>query len=159
MIESDQNTVITKINRSWSVLSSNPIEFKAINGEINPDDNSYHFAIPVVFSESEPMAAVALEISKSHAVNLSVAMYGLDASDLSEDEIIDVCCEMCNVFSANVCNSFSGKKEGNINVPNKLSSEVFRYIFKGSNLERYYQAENEHGRVVIYMFDPCNYYN
>lgn len=159
MTEFDLNNVLSKINKSWSVLSSKPIDFEMVNGNIKPDDMSYHFAIPVHFAEGEPMAAVALEISKAHAINLSVALYGLDAKELSEDEILDVCCEMCNVFSANVCNFFSSGKEGSITLPNTVSSEVFLYIFNGSNLNCYFQAENEDGKIVIYMFDPCNYYN
>ena len=159
MTEFDLNNVLSKINKSWSVLSSKPIDFEMVNGNIKPDDMSYHFAIPVYFAEGEPMAAVALEISKAHAINLSVALYGLDAKELSEDEILDVCCEMCNVFSANVCNFFSSGKEGSITLPNNVSSEVFLYIFNGSNLNCYFQAENEDGKIVIYMFDPCNYYN
>jgi len=159
MTEFDLNNVLSKINKSWSVLSKNPLEFNMVTGSITPDDLSYHFAIPVRFSEGEPMAAVALEISKAHAINLSVALYGLDAKDLSEDEILDVCCEMCNVFSANVCNFFSCGKKGSITLPNTVSSEVFFYIFNGSNLNHYFQAENEDGKIVIYMFDPCNYYN
>lgn len=159
MTEFDLNNVLSKINKSWSVLSKNPLEFNMVTGSITPDDLSYHFAIPVHFAEGEPMAAVALEISKAHAINLSVALYGLDAKELSEDEILDVCCEMCNVFSANVCNFFSSGKEGNITLPNPVSSDVFVYIFNGSNLNCYFQAENEDGKIVIYMFDPCNYYN
>jgi hypothetical protein len=159
MTEFDLNNVLSKINKSWSVLSKNPIEFNMVTGNIKPDDKSYHFAIPVHFSEGGPFAAVALEISKAHATNLSVALYELDEKDLSEDEILDVCCEMCNVFSANVCNFFSCGKKGSITLPNTLSSEVFFYIFNGSNLNHYFQAENEDGKIVIYMFDPCNYYN
>ena len=51
MTEFDLNNVLSKINNSWSVLSKNPIEFNMVTGNIKPDDKSYHFAIPVHFSE------------------------------------------------------------------------------------------------------------
>jgi hypothetical protein len=159
MTELELNNVLSKINKSWSTLSKKPLEFKMVTGNIKPDVMSYHFAIPVNFTDGGPVAAVALEISKAHAINVSVALYGLDANELSEEEILDVCCEMCNIFSANVCNFFSSGKEGSITLPNTVSSELFLYIFNGSNLNCYFQAENEEGKIVIYMFDPCNYSN
>ena len=159
MTEFTPNDILSRINKSWSVLSKNTLEFKMVRGSVEPTDESYHFAIPVHFSEGGPMAAVALEISKLHASALSAAMYDMDANELSESEILDVCCEMCNVFSANVCNFFSNGKEGNINLPNSLSPKDFLYIFNGSNLDCYFQAENNNGSIIIYMFDPCNYYN
>ena len=159
MPEYSKTDVQNKLNKSWSVLSGKPLEFKIVNGPINPDDSSYHFGLPIRFTQNDPLAAVALEISKAHAINLSAAMYDMAATDLTEDDIMDVCSEMCNVFSANVCNAFSNNKEGSIDLPNKLTTSEFRYIFEGSNLDCFFQAENEEGRIVIYMFDPCNYYN
>lgn len=127
--------------------------------DIIPDPCGYYFAIPIRFCQDDPLAAVAIQISKSHAYTVSAKLYETEKNDLSEQEVNDVCSEICNVLSACVCTSFSCDKEANLNLPQKLTSKDFIYIFKGSNLDKYFQAKNDDGAIVIYMFDPCNYFN
>jgi hypothetical protein len=148
-----------KINKAWSMLSGRELDFKKIEGTIQPDPDGLHFAIPIKFSPEDAIAAVALEISKSHAYNLSAFMFDLGLDELTEAEVTDACGEMCNVFSACVSNSFTNHKEGSLGVPCKLTADEFSIMFNEGFLDGYFKAANENGATVIYLFDPCLFFS
>ncbi|WP_347988087.1 chemotaxis protein CheX [Methylomonas sp. AM2-LC] len=149
----DQNPIAAKITNSWEVLAGYALIFIEDICPCKPDLLALHFMVPINIVDETREATTVLEISETHAKYLTSSMFAISENDVKNDDVIDACGELCNVFSANVRSAIISTSNIDLGVPKNLKPAEFQSIIDASHLDLCFKGQTNEGSVIVYLFN------
>jgi hypothetical protein len=80
-------------------------------------------------------------------------MFAVSEHEVKNDDVIDACGELCNVFSANVKSAIISTSKIDLGVPTNLKPTEFQTIVDASHLDLCFKGQTKEGSVIVYLFN------
>jgi CheY-specific phosphatase CheX len=142
-----------KITTSWEKLAGYALNFAVEYSPNKPDSLDLYFMAPIKIVGEAREASIVLEICQTHARYLTSSMFAISENEAGNEDILDACAELCNVFSANIKSSIDSAAGIDLGIPENLKYEEFQTIFATGHLELCFKGQNKEGSVIVYLFN------
>lgn len=158
MHEAPPPAVEARLTRAWEVLAGVRRSFHLMAHRVSgePHAESRCFILPVGVRQRGTQAAFGLVLSQAQAREVAAAMLGIPEPELTDDDVVDACCEACNVLSGCVVSALVPESPLDLGLPRQLRASDYRELTLNSTLKAVFETGADGCDVHLHLFDPLS---
>lgn len=151
----ETNTLVSgKLAHAWTFLSGETRNFAAIPGAAAPPHTLGCFLLPLDVSEDDKHCAIVVLIPREDALQAASNMFGVDPTQLADNDLSDACAETCNLFSDCIVMHLSGEADVSIGLPQMLDADTYTQTCRQSHIAAQYGSPMGSHCLSVLVLDP-----
>ena len=147
----------TLFSQAWHFLSGGSRTFvhsacalKAI------EVSDFTFLISILNLSGSPVGGVGLFIQRPDALSVAVHTFGMDIPEITDNDLLDCCAEVCNLFSGCVTSTLHSKNNVTVGVPFNPDSDQLKLVVPESPSFVIYQSHAENSELYVVVYGDLN---